>query len=176
MRLNFGCGIHPLAGYTNIDANPNIAADVHADALEFLDRLAEGEVTEIYAGHFLEHLERPAGLHFLQECYRVLAPGGICGIVVPDAREILKRYVSTSIEALNFEGRLWYFSDLDDVCGWILYSTVQSSRHLWAYDEFTLRRIMREAGFSDLQRIDRYRDPRLAAGVFFQCGYQGVKP
>jgi|WetSurMetagenome_2_1015567.scaffolds.fasta_scaffold02313_16 hypothetical protein len=175
MRLNFGCGAYKLAGYTNIDADPEVDADVHAEALEFLDRLTAGEVAEIYAGHFLEHLERPAGLRFLQECYRVLAPGGICGIVVPDTREVLKRYVNLSIEALNFENRLWYFSDLDDVCDWILYSTVQPSRHLWAYDEFTLRRIMQEAGFTDLARIDRYRDPRLADGAFFQCGYQGVK-
>ena len=37
----------------------------HADALEFLDRLGAGEVAEVYAGHFLEHLEKPVADHFL---------------------------------------------------------------------------------------------------------------
>ena len=65
MRLNIGCGPYPKAGWTNVDADLTVAADVHADALEFLDRLAAGEVTEIYAGHFLEHLEKPVADRFL---------------------------------------------------------------------------------------------------------------
>ena len=106
----------------------------------------------------------------------MLEPGGICALVVPDMREVLKRYVAQGIDEIPFDGRGWQMSDLDDVCGWFLYGSVNASRHLWSYDEFTLRRAMRAAGFTDLHRLDRYRDPRLVTGAWFQTGYQGVKP
>lgn len=117
MKLNMGCGPHYLAGWTNVDADTTVKADVHADALEFLDRLGESEVEEIYAGHFLEHLAKPAADRFLRECYRVLVPGGVCAIVVPDMREVLKRYIAQAIDEIPFDGRMWRLSDLDDVCG-----------------------------------------------------------
>ena len=176
MKLNMGCGPHYLAGWTNVDADTTVKADVHADALEFLDRLGESEVEEIYAGHFLEHLAKPAADRFLRECYRVLVPGGVCAIVVPDMREVLKRYIAQAIDEIPFDGRMWRLSDLDDVCGWFLYGSVNPSRHLWSYDEFTLRRAMREAGFVDLKRMDRYADARLFGPAWFQAGYEGRKP
>ena len=176
MKLNMGCGPHYMAGWTNIDADEAVHADAHADVLEFLDRLDAGEVSEIYAGHFLEHLAQPDAARFLAECYRVLEPGGVCAIVVPDMREVLKRYVAQAIDEIPYADRIWRLSDLDDVCGWFLYGSVSASRHLWSYDEFTLRRAMHAAGFTELKRIDRYRDARLVVPAWFQAGYEGRKP
>jgi SAM-dependent methyltransferase len=175
MKLNIGSGPCPKDGWTNVDADPTVSADVHADALAYLASLPADSVQEVYAGHFLEHLEKPAADRFLAECYRVLAPGGVCAIVVPDTREILKRYIAQAIDEIPFDGRLWRLNDLDDVCGWFLYGSVNPSRHLWSYDEFTLRRAMRAAGFEDLKRLDRYRDARLAGPAWFQAGYEGRK-
>lgn len=176
MKVNLGCGNFPIRGYVNVDADPTVRADVCADAFDYLAALADASIAEVYAGHFLEHLDRPDATRFLAECFRVLEPGGVCALVVPDIREVLKRYVGNSLEAEVMAGRVWQMNDLDDICGWFLYSTVQTSVHKWSYDEFTLRRAMQAAGFAVNRRIDRYRDPRLGAPAWFQCGWEGVKP
>lgn len=179
MRINCGCGEYPLEGYTNIDTSPNVAADVHADALAFLRAQAEGSVAEIYAGHFLEHLERSQADVFLAECLRALAPGGALGIVVPDTYEIMLRYVNHNPEAVMIPLGTWRrLADLDDVCSAFLFSppAVQESPHLWAWDRWTLERAMRKAGFADLKEIDRYTDPRITCGAWFQVGFEGRKP
>lgn len=176
LRLNIGCGQYPLADYVNIDADLTTPADVHADAYAYLATYADGSVAEIYAGHFLEHLDKPDADRFLAECFRVLQPGGICALVVPDIREVMKRYIGHSLDAEPLNGRFWSLNDLDDICGWFLYSTTQASVHRWSYDEFTLRRVMQAVGFDVTRRIDRYRDPRLGAPAWFQCGWEGIKP
>src|SRR5262245_57859715 len=43
----------------------------------------------VYSSHFLEHLEQNAAKRLLEECHRVLHPGGIVRIVVPDLEIIV---------------------------------------------------------------------------------------
>jgi predicted SAM-dependent methyltransferase len=175
-RLNVGCGLFPLPYWTNLDADPTIPADVHADASDYLATLAEDSLDDIYAGHFLEHLGYDEARAFLSECYRVLAPGGRLAVVVPDTREILTRWLAGSIDAVEYPDDVWWsLNDLDSVCHLFLYSDVQPSPHKWAWERNTLARAMTQAGFSQLQELDRYRDPRLGGGAWYQCGVQGVK-
>lgn len=174
-RLNVGCGEHPLPFWTNLDAAPLAIADIHA----YVPPLPYGDesLDEIYAGHFLEHLERDDVRPFLAECYRCLVPGGRLGIVVPDVREVMKRYLAGSIDAVEYPmGTWWAVADLDAVCAMFLYSNVQESPHRWSYDETSLARIMQEAGFVNLRPICRYTDPRIPQGAWYQFGLDGWKP
>lgn len=47
----------------------------------------------VYHSHMLEHLDRDVAVTFLHEIKRVLKPGGICRIVVPDLEKLAKLYV-----------------------------------------------------------------------------------
>jgi hypothetical protein len=49
------------------------------------------------------------------------------------------------------------------------------SLHKWLWDLRTLSRAMAGYGFADLKEIDRFRDGRLGAPAWFQCGVDGVK-
>ena len=172
-RLNVGCGQYPILYFTNLDEDPRAIADFHqrVPPIPFED----GSLDEIYCGHFLEHLADPR--LFLLECYRCLAPGGKLGIVVPDTREIMTRWLAGSLDCVEYPEGTWSpVADLDAVCGLFLYSTVQDSRHLWSYDQGTLARAMTRAGFVNLQEIDRYRDPRIPVGAWYQVGVDGFKP
>ena len=180
-RINLGSGPDHKSGWINVDNGvddhiwdkrgfaENPTYEVKADALEYLASLDPGSVDEIYAGHFLEHFEY--GLDDWQEseahtllslCHQALKTGGIVGIVVPDMKEVLRHYF--------FDGR-----DLDDLCAGFIYSNIQPSRHKWCWDLATLRRALERAGFTVTDEIDRYDDPRLAAGAWYQCGLEGVK-
>lgn len=176
-RLNIGCGLFPLLYFENLDSDPASPAQIHRDALEYLAECVEGDYDEIYAGHFLEHLEKPDALRFLSECYRVLSPGGKLGIVVPDTREICKRYLAGSNDAVEIPaGTFWNISHLDTLCSLFFYSIVQETRHKWSWDLATLAEAVRGAGFESLTIIDRWRDPRLGSPCWFQTGCDGYKP
>ena len=47
----------------------------------------------IYASHILEHLYREQGEQLIRESFRVLVPGGIIRIVVPDLHAIVHEYL-----------------------------------------------------------------------------------
>ena len=47
----------------------------------------------VYCSHFLEHIPRELVSGFLRECYRVLRPGGLIRLVLPDADEMFRQYL-----------------------------------------------------------------------------------
>jgi SAM-dependent methyltransferase len=52
-----------------------------------------GSVDVVYHSHVLEHLDRPVARSFLEETLRVLKPGGLCRIVVPDFEFLCRAYI-----------------------------------------------------------------------------------
>lgn len=173
-RINVGCGDCLIDDYVNIDErDPSADIIAHVPPLSYQD----GMVDEVWACHFLEHLSPSDAAEFLHEAYRVLVPGGELGIVVPDTREIMRRYIDGEKSIVEFpEETFRDMRDLDEIGAMFLYSTAQDSPHLWSYDETTLRRTIEAAGFQITGRIDRYKDPRLGLGAWYQCGWSAVKP
>jgi len=176
-KLNVGSGNYPLPGWDNLDSSELCNADIVADAMEYLLQCEDGRYDAIYAGHFLEHLDQEVALIFLSQCYRVLTPGGNLGILVPDTHEVMRRYVIGAPDAVQGPVGVWWpIKDLDTLNAWFLYSTVQESRHQWMWDQKTLGRAMMDAGFIGLREIDRWRDPRLGSGQWYQFGIDCWKP
>ena len=175
LRLNIGCGDYPLPGWLNIDEERQSAADVvrRVPPLPFSD----ASVTEIYAGHFFEHLTPQDARLFLDESLRALVPGGRLGLMVPDTREVMRRYIFDEPAPLEFpEGHHRDMRDLDQCCEVILFSTAQRSHHQWAYDKYTLARLLQRHGFVIDGEFDRFRDPRVAVGAWYQVGIDSHKP
>ena len=54
--------------------------------------LTDGSASVVYSEHFLEHLGADDARRFLAECRRVLRPGGLCHVVVPDAGRHVREY------------------------------------------------------------------------------------
>lgn len=87
MKLNVGCGRDYRPGWENIDISREVKAehylDIRKDALPFKD----GSATLIYISGVLEQVGPNDDLLFtMRELYRVLAPGGIMQVVVPNAK------------------------------------------------------------------------------------------
>lgn len=82
MKLNIGCAEVIIPGWINIDRNAG-AGVVVLDVTLGLP-YADNSVEHIFSAHFLEHLDFGEGVLFLKECHRVLVPGGVCRITVPD--------------------------------------------------------------------------------------------
>ena len=92
-RLQLGCGgrFHPA--WINLDLHPQHASVARHDVttpLPFPDRHFDA----VYHAHLLEHLPRSQALAFLRECLRVLRPGGVLRVVVPDLEQIARLYLA----------------------------------------------------------------------------------
>jgi len=90
-------------GWINIDtidlkqwAQANGYIFEQMDVRQSLPR-APDTVDLIYASHFIEHLTGDEALKFLQDCWRMLKPGGVIRLTVPDAYLIAQKYVNHEI-------------------------------------------------------------------------------
>jgi len=92
--LNLGCGarFQPGSGWTNLDFishHPRVRAHDLNQGLPFPDGSYDG----VYHSHVLEHFTAQDGLRLLRECFRVLRPGGVIRVVVPDLERIATGYL-----------------------------------------------------------------------------------
>ena len=92
-NLNLGCGARFHADWVNADLVPADPARVVRLDLQKPLPFAAGTFDAVYHSHVLEHLPRSAAPRFLAECRRVLRPGGILRVVVPDLETIARLYL-----------------------------------------------------------------------------------
>lgn len=90
--LNIGCGeiFHP--DFINIDMVPQSPLVKRCDIrqkLPYPDHIFDA----CYSSHVLEHMTEKEGVRFITECWRILKPGGVLRVVVPDLEAIVKNYI-----------------------------------------------------------------------------------
>jgi predicted SAM-dependent methyltransferase len=120
---------------------------------------ADNSAAVVYSSHMIEHLFRDEACAFLCEARRVLAPGGICRIVVPDMRSMVEWYVERN-GSPPANGEAPRSDRLMEMLGMSSPSAPPRSllgvyrrltdfdRHKWMYDEPGLIALFREAGFA----------------------------
>jgi SAM-dependent methyltransferase len=84
IKLNLGCGRHPLAGWVNVDAVALPGVDVVADLDRCRDTplpFPDASADEFLLAHVLEHLADPLGL--MQELHRIARQGAVATIRCP---------------------------------------------------------------------------------------------
>jgi predicted SAM-dependent methyltransferase len=91
VRLNLGCGPRPAPGWLNADRQPAEGIDLCGDIRDGL-ALADDAVDCIAAIHFLQDLPWDAIGGALREMRRVLKPGGVLRIAVPDLDRAIDAY------------------------------------------------------------------------------------
>lgn len=180
LRVNVGCGRSPTEGWLNFDNSPSLRLAkipllpmlmrktglLDAQQQEFIRfaaengirygdatrrfPLASGSVDALYSSHMMEHLDRNAAAKFLQEAARVLRPGGIIRIVVPDLKKLVDRYSAMGDADEFMESTLLYSPDPRTLAQRIrlLYSGLRN--HRWMYDGPSLTRLLRAHGFKSV--------------------------
>jgi len=138
MRLNIGCGNRRLPGYTGIDAVPREAADIVAPAHQI--PLPDACADEVLAVHVWEHFYLWECDAVLAEWRRLLKPGGLLALEMPDLIKCC-RNVLNGVESRK----------RDQMGMWGLYGdpTTQDvfMTHRWAWHLGTLAPFLAERGF-----------------------------
>jgi len=92
--LNIGCGNHFHPAWINIDLVAQSPDVIESDLTRGLP-LEDESMDAVYHSHVLEHLSPNDAEVFLRECQRVLKPGGVLRVVVPDLEDIARHYLSS---------------------------------------------------------------------------------
>ncbi|MGH9935000.1 MAG: class I SAM-dependent methyltransferase, partial [Blastocatellia bacterium] len=110
-RLNVGCGHQRREGWIGIDIVATEAADIVRDITRGLP-FDDASVDEIYCDNVLEHIGPSADFIFvLNEFYRVLKPGGVATIIVPDGRSQAAWQDPTHVRAFVPRSALYWNQD-----------------------------------------------------------------
>ena len=85
LNIEFGCGESPTwPGAKTCDIRPLSGVTYVCPAWEIDIHVAPGSVDGVFSRHFFEHLTFPQGARTLTVWHRILKPGGVCEIVVPN--------------------------------------------------------------------------------------------
>lgn len=164
LLVNVGCGPQVCEGFLNIDLFPARPDVLRYDCRRGLP-LADSSAAAIKIEHFVEHLEPREELPLvLSDCHRVLEPGGVLRIAVPDAEQYVRAYVTDSAAPYAPLGMPSLPSDLPTRMDVLNHVFHQWHEHRWGYDYETLEHRLRRAGFRTVERsaFRRSRLPVLA--------------
>lgn len=169
MRLHLGCGTVVADGWVNVDYavgarlrnipvlggmvgklgilntdwNPEIVVHDLRKPLPWASESADA----IYTSHTLEHLDGAQGGRLIAECHRVLKPGGVLRIVVPDLRGYVAEYEHGQLPATELLRELHVLGARDLGFKKEVFSLLTGSSHRCMYDGPTLSKLLRDAGF-----------------------------
>lgn len=202
-KLHLGCGSITPSGWLNVDGSWNARLSKHPRVRAVLTaaRLLPPNATKdswnkdvfihdlrkplpfpngafeaIYSSHTLEHLHLEDTERLLRECHRVLSPGGVVRIVVPDLKAFIEDYLGyrsvfwpdepfqprTPADRLNRNLMLRPPIRPHGSLPMRMYHALTDLHsHKWMFDAASLVFHMREAGFGEV--VERsYLESRIA--------------
>jgi predicted SAM-dependent methyltransferase len=140
MKLHLGCGKRHIPGFLHIDAIDYPHVD-HVSTIDNLSFIPPDSVDLIYNCHVLEHFKRRDVGRVLSEWRRVLKPGGMLRISVPDyARlcEVYQKYQKLDLVIGALFGRQDYLYNI----------------HYNVFDFAALSHDLESVGFANVRRYD----------------------
>jgi len=158
-KLHVGCGKRFIPGFVHIDQ----VAYPHVDHVQDIRRLAnftDNSASLIYACQVIEYFDREEVVGVLADWRRVLAPGGILRLSVPNFAVISKLY-QAGLKLDWFLGTL--YGRIPDGANGFAY-------HRTTYDEQSLRELLGKLGFAEVQYWD-WRETEHAAVDDFSQAY-----
>lgn len=177
LKLNIGCGTSGVKGWVNIDNSPTIllsrlpwgrrifrTPDWPRDVrrMDVRKRIAfpGSSVSCIYSSHTFEHFSYEESLAVARECFRVLKPGGILRIVVPDLAIAVREYLADTADpkaSHRLVGRLLLGGSVRDLLH-------PGAHHKQMFDERSLAHMLKEAGFAtpEVREFGNSRIPDIA--------------
>jgi predicted SAM-dependent methyltransferase len=177
--VNLGCGacFHP--DWVNFDLISQ-SPDVIEHDLRTRLPLDDASCAVVYHSNVLEHLPHAFAPLFLKECHRVLVPGGVLRVVVPDLETIARLYLKNLDEAITGDAEAasryeWLMLELIDQM-----VREESGGEMLKYwqlnpmpaEKFVIERVGREV----LQFIEPYRAKTRSGAPVPPAAHRSPKP
>jgi SAM-dependent methyltransferase len=174
--VQYGCGWSVHSEWTNFDASPTlkwerlpILGRFTKNPLRFPASARVGDIVKglpvadescqgVYASHVLEHLTLEDFHKALQNTYRILRRGGIFRLVVPDLEWAVREYIMR-MDRDDPDANAFFLRETNLGCErrepglmGLARKLVNTSTHLWMWDERSMTRALSEHGFGHIRR------------------------
>jgi predicted SAM-dependent methyltransferase len=165
-RLNLGCGNKRMPGFENAD---NFKADF-VDAVYNLYDIPyeDGTIAEIHSEHALEHVGKVLGERAIKEWARVLKPGGLLHLKIPDFDLCISDYLTSSAAGAattvnGYPAKEWYKYTIFGIQKSQAGEADQSQYHTWGYSKNEIRELLEAVGFviDHLENYDGWGTPSI---------------
>lgn len=145
MKLHLGCGKRYMPGYEHVDLAdfPHIN---YRHSVKTLPKYADNSVDLIYFSHGIEYFDREEIKQVLAEYERVLKPGGILRLAMPNFKELAHLYLDQDNLDLVI-GPIYGRWPIDNAEKTIVY-------HKTIYDAKSLRNLLYDSGFLNIKYWD----------------------
>ena len=203
LYVQYGCGLCAPDDWQNYDVSLSIRAGriplfgrlIGKKVVQFPDNVrigdivhglpvAEGSADAVYASHVLEHLTREDFAIALINTWRILKPGGVFRLIVPDlearARLYLKKLGAGELGANDWFMSVSSLGQQNNPKGIVerLRAHFGASPHLWMWDWHSMKIALEKAGFTAVRRceVGDSGDPRFKSvespGRFYDVNEQ----
>ena len=153
-KLQLGCGSYPLDGWFNTDGSISKCFN----GVNYLDVSRPFDIPDesfnyIYSEHLFEHLTYRQGKNMLNECYRILKPGGIIRLSTPNIEFLIDLYLHPEKEInkayIEFDSKRTGHP-IDPIYAINHFHTDWG--HKIIYDPQSLTNVLNECGFKNIVR------------------------
>lgn len=156
-KLQIGSGANIIEGWLNTNVVPQKKDIILLDSREIFP-FKDKTFDYIFSEHQIEHITYKEGLFMLQECFRILKPGGKIRIATPDLKVFVGLYKTENKSKIQEQ----YTKAVIDYCFpyrrdynsiFVLNNIFNNYGHKFVYDFETLKTCLEKAGFVDVTRI-----------------------
>lgn len=144
MKLHIGCRGQHLEGFKRVDIVDRGDVDILADA-KSLPMVETDSVDEIYASHILEHIKKTETVNALKEWNRILNPGGVLWVAVPDFDRLVDIYLKSGRVMSTWLSHIINGDQLEN-----------EAFHYANFNYGTLSGYLSIAGFSKMERVEMF--------------------
>ena len=141
VRLHLCCGDKRLPGYWSVDIRREVQPDLRA-SVEDLGFVPSGSVSELYFCHGLEHVRVGSIEACLKGMWRILRPGGLLRMALPDFEALASLYVQGAVSLADIAPAIHGQQDY------------AANTHYWSWDFRSLADVLGRVGFVDISRYD----------------------
>lgn len=153
IRLEIGSGTNPHEGYQHLDINPKHPCIEYVASASAIP-LPDNSVEDLLAINVLEHFEWTEIKAVLKEWSRVVMPGGIITIHVPDIAYIPiilhtdEWKEGVGVQPFNAAEDKWEY-----INHYVMSTNIKWNAHRAVFDCHTLKGLLSEVGFGNFERL-----------------------
>lgn len=166
-KFHLGCGTIFIPGYLNVGfwphlgegalyANPNGVEGTYMLNHDLVKGIpaADNSLEVVYHSHLLEHLTYSEGIEFCNACFRVLQPGGLLRILVPDLELWARNYITGNQFFFDEYRRVGLSDDksMYPTNGSVFMGMLHNHGHKMGYDFETVSCMLERSGFHKIRR------------------------